>query len=344
MATVNNFFARENAPCHFCGEIIYKGEAITWNRKKAGCKYHPTCLSKEEELEKEASPNYTPVVAPLVSADGSAEERRALLLAQIRQVVREELEAEKELAPKPIVKSEGPQHRAFSTLLKMAQARSNGLALNIWLAGPAGTGKTTAAYNVATSLTLPFYAMGSLSDPTQLVGYLSPVSGHYVTTPFRQAFENGGVILLDEIDGSDPNVLLVINQALANAHYGFADKVVARHKDCIVIACANTWGLGATNDYVGRLKLDAAFLDRFVSLAWDVDAALELATSTNKEWTLRVQAVRAKVKAQGIKVLVTPRASYYGAALLEAGLGQAEVEFATLRKGMTDAQWELVRA
>lgn len=226
----------------------------------------------------------------------------------------------------------------------MASAKdASGNRLNIWVAGPAGTGKTTAAMRVAGALELQFRSMGTLSDPTQLVGYLSPVTGQYVSTPFREVFENGGIILLDEIDGSDPNALLVANQALANSWYNFPDKLVKRHKDCVVIAAANTWGLGATNDYVGRLKMDAAFLDRFVSCPWPIDEKLELVTCPNIEWAKRVQAYRATVRRIGIKVLVTPRASYYGAALLEAGLSMEEVEAATVRKGMTDEQWEVVK-
>ena len=77
----------------------------------------------------------------------------------------------------------------------------------------------------------------------------------------------------------------------------------SRHPDFICIAAANTWGLGATNDYVGILKLDAAFLDRFVQIFWDVDEGLEMVTVGDTEWTKVVQGYRARIKAKGIKVI-----------------------------------------
>jgi cobaltochelatase CobS len=342
-ATTSSFLARENAICIHCGNVIKAGTPITWNRKKAGAKYHPDCLVAEVEAEKKQAP--APVEVPAAPTVAPSD-KMAWLVSQMREVVREELGA---MFPAPVESSsnmtcEGPQHFRFGFLMKQCTAKTkDGNRLNVWVAGPAGTGKTTAAMRVAGALGLQFRSMGTLSDPTQLVGYLSPVTGQYVSTPFREVFENGGIILLDEIDGSDPNALLVANQALANSWYNFPDKLVKRHKDCVVVAAANTWGLGATNDYVGRLKMDAAFLNRFVSCNWPIDEKLEMDTCENKEWVKRVQKYRATVKRLGIKVLVTPRASYYGEALLNAGMTIEEAEESAIKGGMTDEQWELVK-
>lgn len=115
-----------------------------------------------------------------------------------------------------------------------------------------------------------------------------------------------------------------------------------RSPACLIIAAANTWGHGATTDYVGRNKIDAAFLKRFAFLDFDYDPDLEMATCTNKEWCRRVQEVRAKVRDKKIRVLVTPRETYIGERLLAAGLDQLEVENMTIRSGMSDAQWSEV--
>jgi hypothetical protein len=336
------FLAKENSICIYCANVIKAGTPITWNRRKAGAKYHPDCLAAEVEAERPKTAETKVVETPAPAPS----DKMAWLLSQMREVVREELAV---MFPQsaPVAKeakSSGPQHSRFATLLKICSAKDHsGNRLNVWVAGPAGTGKTTAAMNVAETLGLQFRSMGTLSDPTQLVGYLSPVTGQYISTPFREIFENGGIILLDEIDGSDPNALLVANQALANSVYNFPDKLVRRHKDCVVIAAANTWGLGATNDYVGRLKMDAAFLNRFVTCNWPIDEKLESATCPNADWVKRVQAYRATVKRLGIKVLITPRASYYGAALLDAGMTLEEAEEATIRGGMTEEQWQTVK-
>ncbi len=234
------------------------------------------------------------------------------------------------------VKDTGIVHKQFPILLKTIMAR-----VNVWLAGPSGSGKTTAAMKAAQALSLPFRYTGAVGDPYALIGY-NDANGKYVRTPFRDAWEKGGVFLWDEVDASDPNALLAFNAALANGTAPFPDGVIDKHQDCILIAAANTWGHGATHEYVGRLKMDAAFLKRFAFISWDYDDNLELTTAPNREWTLRVQKVRARVKAKGLRVLVTPRESYLGAQLLAAGIPQSEVERMTIKSGMTDDQWAQV--
>lgn len=241
-------------------------------------------------------------------------------------------------------KDVGVQHEMFETLLHACNARMpNGDRLNVWLKGPAGSGKTTAAKMVASALGLSFTFNGAISTEYALTGFID-ASGRYNRTPFRDAWEHGGVYLFDEVDSSNPNAVLAFNAALANGVFCFPDGMVNRHPDCVVIAGANTAGNGASSEYNGRFKQDAAFLDRFVFLEWNVDERLESAISPNAEWTERVQAVRSRINERGIKGhLVTPRASVYGAALLAAGVPQEQVEAMVLRKGLADDVWTQVR-
>lgn len=237
----------------------------------------------------------------------------------------------------------GRQHKQFATLLKVCQARTHSGRLNVWVTGAAGTGKTSAAEGVAVALGMPFAVMPTQTDAYGFYGYNSPGTGEYQRTPARDIWEKGGVLILDDFDGTPADVAIQLNAPFANGHSTFPDGVVRRHVNCILIVTANTCGHGATMDYVGTTKQNAAFLDRFVFLDWTIDEELERDTCPNPKWAERVQAVRGKVKAKGIKVLVTPRASYYGAALLEAGIPWAEVEAMTLRKAMNTDQWESVR-
>ena len=231
----------------------------------------------------------------------------------------------------------GAQHKQFKLLLQCVQAKAN-----TWLAGPSGSGKTTAAMNVAKALDKKFFYTGAVSDPYALLGY-NNAQGVYVRTPFREAWENGGVFLWDEVDASDPNALVAFNALLANRNGAFPDGCIPQHKDCVMIAAANTWGHGATHEYVGRLKMDMAFLKRFAFLAWEYDEQMELDTAPNRVWTKRVQAVRRAVALKGMRVLVTPRESYIGADLLAVGIPQTTVEDMTIRSGMTQDQWNSVR-
>jgi len=244
------------------------------------------------------------------------------------------------------VSNVGVQHASFEALLRAISARQN-----VWLPGPAGSGKTSAAHAVADALTLPFYAVsvGPQTSQAQLLGYYD-ANGKYVTTQLRQAYEHGGVFLLDEVDAGSPAVLVVINALLANGHAAFPDAVLQRHKDFVLIAAGNTYGQGADRQYVGRQQIDAATLDRFVFLEWSYDPALEAAWAgvpadcfaglpAARRWTFlpvedttAVQArceeyvrdvtkIRVSIAGFGkaIRVLVGPRSNFLGLALIKAG-------------------------
>jgi cobaltochelatase CobS len=231
------------------------------------------------------------------------------------------------------------RHPQLETLIRVLSARKPcGQRLNAWIAGPAGSGKTTAAKMAADAVGLDFAAMGAMAQSHELLGFVD-AGGRYHETPFTRFYRAGGVILLDEIDASDANVTLVLNGALDNGHITLPNgEYIARHADFACIGAANTWGAGATADYVGRNKLDGAFLQRFVQMAWDYDAELEMAISGNPEFTLRVQKARARAVEAGLKVLITPRASVYGAALIRAGLSADDAARMTYLAGLSAAQ------
>ncbi len=237
----------------------------------------------------------------------------------------------------------GVVHKQFPILMKAVAARTvDGNRLNIWLVGPAGSGKTTAARKAAEALKAQFISNGAISTPYELTGFMN-AQGVYVRTPFRDAWEKGGVYLFDEVDASAPSAVTAFNAALSNGHFAFPDGMVTRHADCCVIAGANTSGNGATHEYVGRMKQDKAFLDRFVEIEWPVDEELERSLVSNKDWVATVQATRAKIKEREIKGhMVTPRATVYGQALLAAGIDVETVKKMTLRKGLDVNAWDQV--
>lgn len=239
--------------------------------------------------------------------------------------------------------TDGHQHPMFGTLCKLLSARAaDGFVPNVWIAGPAGSGKTHAVKSFAKAAGLDFYYNGALRDAFELLGY-KDANGHYHATAFRKAFEHGGVYLFDEVDGSDNAALLALNGALANGVASFPDGIVERHKDCRIVATGNTWGLGATADYVGRSKIDAAFLDRFgASLQWGYDTALESAICGNPDFAKRVQAARVRAQAAGLKVLITPRASIAGAAYIAAGMTHDEAANLTYLAKLSEEQKKIV--
>ena len=239
----------------------------------------------------------------------------------------------------------GVQHKLFPTLLRAMQARKHhdNTRLNIWLAGPAGSGKTSAAKMAAKALGLPFGFCGALDAKYDLSGFIN-AHGQCVHTDFRDKYINGGVFLLDELDSWNPAAQLWLNAALANTECAFPDGTHERNMNFSCIGAANTWGLGGDNDYVGRTKLDAAFLDRFtVKLDWQYDEDLELALTPCVEWTRMIQGMRANAKRYGIKTIISPRKSIDGYALLQVGFTTEEALAITVFAGLSADNVKLLR-
>lgn len=216
----------------------------------------------------------------------------------------------------------GLRHNQLEELIRVAALRLPAL-----LVGMAGTGKTHASEQVAEALGLPYYTMsvGAQTSKSDIIGFMH-ANGGYVQTMFREAYENGGVFLMDEIDAGNANVLIQVNAALSNGLAAFPDTMVKKHKDFIFIASANTYGTGLNRQYVGRNQLDAATLDRFTILDWEVDPKLEekLAVGVSGlRWYKVVTGVRDYVAKHSIRALITPRSTQKGSILLD---NQVKVE------------------
>lgn len=205
--------------------------------------------------------------------------------------------------------------------------------VNVYLHGPAGSGKTTVARKCADAFGLPFHFAAKVESEYQLTGF-KDAKGDTVRTPFREAYEHGGVFLFDEMDASSPSAVVAMNAALANGICPFPDGTVTRHADFYCIGAGNTKLTGATRQYAGRNQLDAASIDRFSFIEFGYDNDLELALATDATWARYVQAVRAAVAERGLNHLVTPRATYDGCKLLAAGFDWKTVAGMVVYKGL----------
>jgi len=251
------------------------------------------------------------------------------------------------LPSKATVQVAGRQHAEFPNVLASVSA-----GVHVYLVGAAGTGKSTIAENVAKALGVPFAAKSVTAQTSEasLVGFVD-AHGNTVRTPFRDVFEHGGVFLLDEVDNGNPNVLNVLNSALANGVMAFPDGMVKRHDSFVGMASANTYGNGATAEYVGRNPIDAAFLDRFAMVAIDLDESLEssmldavgLDAETSRTWLNAVRTSRANVSRYGLRVIVSPRATIDGARLLRAGVDMETAYKMRVLKGAKDEQVAKIR-
>ncbi len=141
------------------------------------------------------------------------------------------------------------------------------------LTGEKGSGKTTLIKQIAEALKLKFYAMSMTRQTTlsHLLGFMS-INGNYIPSQLRQAVEHGGLMLLDELDASDPNVLLSLN-TIENGYIAFPDGIVKCHKDFRICGTSNPQD--QHHRYTGRSILDEATIDRFDVIDLPTDPLLE---------------------------------------------------------------------
>lgn len=246
------------------------------------------------------------------------------------------------------VAMEGVQHNKFELLLRIVASN-----LPVFMVGPAGTGKTAGAEQVAKALGLDFFAqsVGSQTSKSDLFGFLDG-AGAYHATQFYLAYKNGGVFLLDEADAGNANVLVGLNAALSNGYVFFPDgtgQMTPMHENFRMVATANTFGNGASRQYVGRNQLDAATLDRFTVITWDIDDRIEEAIAASKSptygdrWLRVVRAVRDEaINKLELRAVVSPRATLRGATLLESGVTYEDAVQVALIANLPEAEREVL--
>lgn len=243
-------------------------------------------------------------------------------------------------------KVEGLRHKMFDTLLRAMMSRdASGRYLQVWLSGPTQSGKTTAAKMVADAMGLDFAFHGAMNMSHELIGFVD-AGGNYHSTQFVNAYRDGGLVLVDEVDAGSNEALLTLNAALANGEMALpTGEMLPRHPDFACIAAANTWGQGATAEYIGRTKIDEAFLQRFpVKIFWDYDAKLEEKMCGNPDFARRVQRARDQAISKGLKVKITPAHSKAGAALIASGFSEDEAADLTYLAGLSEDQRKQVGA
>lgn len=231
----------------------------------------------------------------------------------------------------------GLVHRDTEKVIQYLAAKTN-----VYLHGPAGSGKTTVAQKCAEAFGLQFYMAAKVESEYLLLGFRD-ARGEVVRTPFRDAFEYGGVFLFDEMDRSGASALTAINAALANGFCAFPDALVHMHPDFKCIGAGNTKLTGATHEYTGASRMDASVINRFAFIEFGYDEEMERALAGDAAWVAHVQKIRAYCVERELPLLVTPRATIDGCKLLGIGRPWAEVEDAAIFKGFDAATVAQIR-
>lgn len=193
---------------------------------------------------------------------------------------------------------------------------------HVYLYGPPGSGKSTAGYQAAQALkaTFGYLSLNPQTPESRLFGFIDAM-GKYRSTMFRQIYEKGGVMMIDEVALGSPALLASLNTAIENTCCAFPDGMVKRHAQFKLVVADNTNGRGGNPMFPTRQALDAAFLDRFTYMLMGYDRSLEMQVAkainpSADSWVEWIWAVREYCAREYPRLFVTPRATFKGAKYL----------------------------
>lgn len=219
--------------------------------------------------------------------------------------IRTEMEQKEVEAPKIEWKQpDGEIHHEQYETIKMC-LESN---IPVYLAGPAGSGKNHTVEQICRELGWDFYFSNSVQQEYKLTGFID-AGGKYHNTEFFKACtsDNDCVFFLDEMDASIPEVLVLLNAAIANGYFEFpCGRVELGHVH--FVAAGNTVGSGADEVYTGRMVLDQATLDRFAIIEFDYSIRIEMALSKgNSDLVSFIRQLREEATKSGIRATFSYR-------------------------------------
>ncbi len=205
----------------------------------------------------------------------------------------------------------------------------------VYLAGPAGSGKNYTVEKIAEELGWNFYFSNSIQQEYKLTGFID-AGGKYHETEFYKACmdEEECIFFLDEIDASIPDVLVLLNAAIANGYFEFPNRRVD-FDNVHFVAAGNTLGNGADERYTGRMVLDSATLDRFAIIPFDYDRDIELGLANkNEELVNFIHDVRDFVDRRGLRHIVSYRCIKMVTSLEEAEMSLEDILDIVVFKGV----------
>ena len=147
---------------------------------------------------------------------------------------------------------------------------------NVYMWGPAGTGKNVTAKQCAEALDMPIFYMNTIYTKYDLCGYMD-AQGNYVPTTFYNFMKAPkGLFFFDEYDNSQSAATVCFNDLLEDKKYTFPNGETlyldGNHK---IIAAGNTNGQGATEEYNDRYQMDESNRSRFMFVPVTYDPAVE---------------------------------------------------------------------
>ena len=168
--------------------------------------------------------------------------------------------------------------------------------------------------NLAKELNLPYLCIscGIGTSSTEFLGYKYP---NRESTKFAEYYSKPSIILLDEFTALDPSVAQICNAALANDEIETTTGTVHRDPNCIIVATSNTYGGGASRQYVANNQLDASTIDRFIGGIIEVDYSEQYESQYDPEVVIYVRKLRSLIKEYDLRRIASTRMIQAGVAL-----------------------------
>lgn len=237
-------------------------------------------------------------------------------------------EIEKEVNPPK--KNEKIVHREYEHIKTCVE-----IGIPVYLSGPAGSGKNYTIKNIAKDLGLDFYFTNSVQQEYKITGFID-AGGVFHETEFYKAFKDGGLFFLDEMDASIPEVLILLNAAIANGYFEFPNGRIDANENFRVISAGNTIGRGADDNYTGRMVIDASTLDRFVLIEFGYDERVELdICKGDSELVGFIHSLREQAERFGMNNVFSYRCMEYIVKLMGTTMELEKILKITVFKGMT---------
>ena len=139
----------------------------------------------------------------------------------------------------------------------------------IFISGLSGIGKTFLVEQVCAELMRECVRINFSieTDKSDLIGSQTLVNGNieYHEGPVLKAMREGSILLLDELDRSNPNNCLILNSIMEGRQFynTYTRELIKAKEGFNVIATANTKGYGSDDGKYLSQILDSAFLERF---------------------------------------------------------------------------------
>ncbi len=354
--------------CFHCDVQIGKGNLFEWYSTGPSnyAKVHPGCLAAAQEAgvpapaqaPKPGKPDLLPDASKPSGAelDGQLADISKLLqalqaqhtseLAELRSLAETAAKQAKEaLDAKPqelvvTVENGGARplqtqvtnpHPKFTEALFWLERGSN-----IQLTGPQASGKSTIPEMIAESTGMPLYAIEGSPHmrPSDVWGFVD-ANGTAHKTAVWEAFEGGGVLLLEEFDNMPSHLQVELHAILDKrrdvlfGNRAFAVSGGNREHPLWIVATTNTAGFGGNINHAERRRMDSATKSRFAVLTVDYDEKLEntichqiapeKAAAVDK-WLGYVRKLRNLCRDEVPELVVCMRASIRGAQAIRDGV------------------------